>query len=188
MERKEKKSDRKIVLSVFLIFSLPQTKDSSVETMIMVHENREILTHNSRRFLVVCQFNPETYTFTASVDVPSHLLKRKKMTTNVNVTSSGTTITSSSGPTGTKPLSNSKEYSFDEKLVSSFHEYATAPVTVTSVSPSFASSSPSTVYSRSYASSVSSVLNNRDSRSNIFKLRLPLHSTRTAATLHSHSE
>lgn len=46
--------------------------------MIIVHENREILTHNSRRFLVVCNFPAETYTFTASVDVPPHLLKRKK--------------------------------------------------------------------------------------------------------------
>lgn len=46
--------------------------------MIIVHENREILTHNSRRFLVVCNFPNETFTFTASVDVPSHLLKRKK--------------------------------------------------------------------------------------------------------------
>lgn len=46
--------------------------------MIIVHENREILTHNSRRFLVVCNFPAESYTFTASVDVPPHLLKRKK--------------------------------------------------------------------------------------------------------------
>lgn len=45
--------------------------------MVMVHENREILTHNSRRFLVVCNFVPETYTLTASVAVPTHLLKRK---------------------------------------------------------------------------------------------------------------
>ena len=43
----------------------------------MVHENREILTHNTRRFLVVCNFIPETYTLTASVAVPTHLLKRK---------------------------------------------------------------------------------------------------------------
>lgn len=174
-----------LMLSLSLSLSAQrQTKDSSVETMIMVHENREILTHNSRRFLVVCQFNPETYTFTASVDVPSHLLKRKKMTSNTsNVTSTATgtaaTIGSSSGPTGTKPLTNSKEYSFDEKLVSSFQEYATA-------------SSPSTVHSRTYASSgsgASSLLNNRDSRSNIFKLRLPLHPVpRVPATPHSHSK
>lgn len=48
--------------------------------MVMVHENREILTHNSRRFLVVCNFVPETYTLTASVAVPTHLLKRKHKT------------------------------------------------------------------------------------------------------------
>ncbi len=48
--------------------------------MVMVHENREILTHNSRRFLVVCNFVPETFTLTASVAVPTHLLKRKYKT------------------------------------------------------------------------------------------------------------
>lgn len=46
--------------------------------MIIVHENKEILTHNSRRFLVVCNFPPESYTLKASVEVPSHLIKRKK--------------------------------------------------------------------------------------------------------------
>ncbi|CAG2162412.1 unnamed protein product, partial [Oppiella nova] len=54
--------------------------NSRIETMVMVHENREILTHNSRRFLVVCNFVPETYTLTASVAVPTHLLKRKHKT------------------------------------------------------------------------------------------------------------
>lgn len=46
--------------------------------MIIVQENKEILTHNSRRFLVVCNFPHETYTFIASVEVPPHLLKKKK--------------------------------------------------------------------------------------------------------------
>lgn len=46
--------------------------------MVMVHENKEILTHNSRRFLVVCNFVPETFTLKATVDMPMHLLKRKK--------------------------------------------------------------------------------------------------------------
>ena len=44
--------------------------------MIIVHENKEILTHNSRRFLVVCNFPSDIYTLTASVDVPPHLLKK----------------------------------------------------------------------------------------------------------------
>jgi len=58
--------------------------NSRIETMVMVHENREILTHNSRRFLVVCNFVPETYTLTASVAVPPHLLKRKYKTEDHN--------------------------------------------------------------------------------------------------------
>lgn len=42
----------------------------------MVNENREILTHNSRRYLVICGFDPDKYTLTASVAVPSFLLKK----------------------------------------------------------------------------------------------------------------
>ena len=45
--------------------------------MIIVHENKEILTHNARRFLVVCSFIPESYTLKASVSMPTYLLKRK---------------------------------------------------------------------------------------------------------------
>lgn len=52
--------------------------NSRIETMVIVQENREILTHNSRRFLVVCNFVPETFTFKASVAMPIHLLNRKK--------------------------------------------------------------------------------------------------------------
>ncbi|KAH7640210.1 uncharacterized protein LOC124496208 [Dermatophagoides farinae] len=47
-----------------------------IETMVMVNENREILTHNSRRYLVICGFDPDKYTLTASVAVPSFLLKK----------------------------------------------------------------------------------------------------------------
>jgi len=52
--------------------------NNSIETMIVVHENREILTHNSRRFLVVCNFPREYFTLTATVDVPPHLLPKNK--------------------------------------------------------------------------------------------------------------
>lgn len=47
--------------------------------MIIVHENKDILTHNARRFLVVCSFLPESYTLNlkASVSMPTNLLKRK---------------------------------------------------------------------------------------------------------------
>ncbi|XP_027195939.1 uncharacterized protein LOC113790465 [Dermatophagoides pteronyssinus] len=47
-----------------------------IETMVMVNENREILTHNSRRYLVICGFDPDKYTLTASVAVPNFLLKK----------------------------------------------------------------------------------------------------------------
>lgn len=50
--------------------------NSRIEAMVIVHENKEILTHNSKRYLVVCTFAPESYTLTASVSVPNHLLKK----------------------------------------------------------------------------------------------------------------
>lgn len=49
---------------------------SKMETNIIVHENRDIITHNTRRYLVVCSFLPDTYTITASVNLP--LLRGKK--------------------------------------------------------------------------------------------------------------
>jgi hypothetical protein len=88
--------------------------NSRIETMVMVHENREILTHNSRRFLVVCNFVPETFTLTASVAVPTHLLKRKYKTddnqshsidSNV-ISSKPNTNTNSESETDTNERSN----------------------------------------------------------------------------------
>ncbi|KAM7285667.1 uncharacterized protein ISCGN_032554 [Ixodes scapularis] len=52
------------------------TNGSKMETNIIVHENRDIITHNTRRYLVVCSFLPNTYTITASVNLP--LLRGKK--------------------------------------------------------------------------------------------------------------
>lgn len=44
--------------------------------MVIVHENRDILTHNSRRYLVLCTFTPQLYSLTASASVPAHLLRK----------------------------------------------------------------------------------------------------------------
>ncbi|XP_023209967.1 uncharacterized protein LOC111612910 [Centruroides sculpturatus] len=44
--------------------------DSRIQTSIVVHENRELVTHSSRRFLVVCNFLPGTLTIQAAVQVP----------------------------------------------------------------------------------------------------------------------
>lgn len=41
-----------------------------IETMILVHENKDILTHNTARFLVVCNFQQKSYTVKASVSLP----------------------------------------------------------------------------------------------------------------------
>ncbi|RWS28130.1 hypothetical protein B4U80_02042 [Leptotrombidium deliense] len=75
------RSDSRDVYKLTIIHDICGSKiidNSRIESMIMVHENKEILTHNSRRYLVVCNFVPETYTIQASVDLPPHLLKRKK--------------------------------------------------------------------------------------------------------------
>ncbi|RWS13330.1 hypothetical protein B4U79_15870 [Dinothrombium tinctorium] len=76
------RSDSKEVYKLTIIHDFCGSKiidNSRIESMIMVHENKDILTHNSRRYLVVCNFVPETYTLKASVDMPPHLLKRKKI-------------------------------------------------------------------------------------------------------------
>lgn len=44
--------------------------DSTVETYITVQENSGILTHSTRRFLVVCTFQPDTLTVRARLALP----------------------------------------------------------------------------------------------------------------------
>lgn len=47
------------------------TDSGRIETMILVHENRDILTHNTARFLVLCDFNHRSsFTVRASVSLP----------------------------------------------------------------------------------------------------------------------
>lgn len=45
--------------------------DLTVETFITVQENSGILTHSTRRFLVVCTFSPDTLTVRARLALPS---------------------------------------------------------------------------------------------------------------------
>ncbi|XP_076370027.1 uncharacterized protein LOC143256552 [Tachypleus tridentatus] len=44
--------------------------NSRVDTMIVVHENRNIITQNSRRYLVQCNLIPKAFTIRAAVYVP----------------------------------------------------------------------------------------------------------------------
>ncbi|XP_054707806.1 uncharacterized protein LOC129217516 [Uloborus diversus] len=44
--------------------------DSRIDTVVVVHESSSVVTHNSRRFLVQCNFLPETFTIKAAFNVP----------------------------------------------------------------------------------------------------------------------
>lgn len=50
--------------------STVNTENLTVETFIVVQENMGILTHSTRRFLVVCTFHPDMLTVRASFSVP----------------------------------------------------------------------------------------------------------------------
>lgn len=41
-----------------------------IETMVLVHENKDILTHNTARFLVLCNFLQKSFTLRASISLP----------------------------------------------------------------------------------------------------------------------
>ncbi|CAL4067117.1 unnamed protein product, partial [Meganyctiphanes norvegica] len=47
-----------------------EIKETSISTIITVQENRDILTHSTRRFVVVCNYVPETFTVRAGVSLP----------------------------------------------------------------------------------------------------------------------
>uniref|UniRef100_A0A8D8Z213 Fibronectin type-III domain-containing protein n=1 Tax=Cacopsylla melanoneura TaxID=428564 RepID=A0A8D8Z213_9HEMI len=48
-----------------------QVNRTAVQTYILVQENLPILTHSTRRFLVLCTFQPETLTVRAGINLPS---------------------------------------------------------------------------------------------------------------------
>ncbi|KAF7488812.1 hypothetical protein SSS_08497 [Sarcoptes scabiei] len=50
--------------------------NTRIESVVIVNENREIMTHHSRRYVVICGFDPDRYTLTASVSMPNFLLKK----------------------------------------------------------------------------------------------------------------
>ncbi|KAJ8975428.1 hypothetical protein NQ317_018937 [Molorchus minor] len=52
-----------------------QVNDTTVSTFVLVQENLPILTHSTRRFLVLCSYQPETLTVRAGISLPtgSHL-------------------------------------------------------------------------------------------------------------------
>lgn len=50
-----------------------EIKNTSVLTFIIVQENLPILTHSTRRFLVMCSYVPETFTVRAGVNLPDDI-------------------------------------------------------------------------------------------------------------------
>ncbi|XP_022900966.1 uncharacterized protein [Onthophagus taurus] len=49
-----------------------QVNDTTVATFVIVQENLPILTHSTRRFLVLCSYQPETLTVRAGLSLPAH--------------------------------------------------------------------------------------------------------------------
>ncbi|KAK4880412.1 hypothetical protein RN001_008558 [Aquatica leii] len=53
-----------------------QVNETTVGTFVLVQENLPILTHSTRRFLVLCSFQPETLTVRAGISLPTNALGR----------------------------------------------------------------------------------------------------------------
>lgn len=49
-----------------------QVNETTVATFVLVQENLPILTHSTRRFLVLCSYQPETLTVRAGINLPTH--------------------------------------------------------------------------------------------------------------------
>lgn len=49
-----------------------QVNDTTVATFVLVQENLPILTHSTRRFLVLCSYQPETLTVRAGLNLPTN--------------------------------------------------------------------------------------------------------------------
>lgn len=48
-----------------------RVNETTVSTFVLVQENLPILTHSTRRFLVLCSFQPETLTVRAGLNLPA---------------------------------------------------------------------------------------------------------------------
>ncbi|RZC37023.1 uncharacterized protein BDFB_006031, partial [Asbolus verrucosus] len=48
-----------------------RVNDTTVATFVLVQENLPILTHSTRRFLVLCSYQPETLTVRAGINLPT---------------------------------------------------------------------------------------------------------------------
>lgn len=48
-----------------------QVNETTVATFVIVQENLPILTHSTRRFLVLCSYQPETLTVRAGISLPT---------------------------------------------------------------------------------------------------------------------
>ncbi|KAK5646609.1 hypothetical protein RI129_005073 [Pyrocoelia pectoralis] len=53
-----------------------QVNETTVGTFVLVQENLPILTHSTRRFLVLCSFQPETLTVRAGISLPASAVGR----------------------------------------------------------------------------------------------------------------
>nr|CAI5863190.1 unnamed protein product [Callosobruchus analis] len=49
-----------------------QVNETTVATFVLVQENLPILTHSTRRFLVLCSYQPETLTVRAGISLPTN--------------------------------------------------------------------------------------------------------------------
>lgn len=48
-----------------------EVNETTVATFVIVQENLPILTHSTRRFLVLCSYQPETLTVRAGINLPT---------------------------------------------------------------------------------------------------------------------
>lgn len=53
-----------------------QVNETTVATFVLVQENLPILTHSTRRFLVLCSYQPETLTVRAGISLPNNQQQR----------------------------------------------------------------------------------------------------------------
>lgn len=58
-----------------------QVNSTTVATFVIVQENLPILTHSTRRFLVLCSYQPETLTVRAGINLPTGLLQQNGAST-----------------------------------------------------------------------------------------------------------
>ncbi|ODM96186.1 hypothetical protein Ocin01_10497, partial [Orchesella cincta] len=91
---------------------------SKVTTVILVQENVPILTHSTRRFVVVCSFSPESFVVKAGVSLPRETSVAKSLDFSrlIRISPQSSNLLNTDSDGGSSSASQQQDFKFEDGL------------------------------------------------------------------------